>query len=397
MKFVTGEALRSIVDRVPWRDIQSTTGLPVLYNDRFPGVALLAAHTLPYMLPLISERALADELHDQPALRETCGFTGAYGDPPPNRGTLWHFRKRHPGFSTALIASLYSLAEAARALGIDLPFVVSQSGPKVFAGSQVKKFRLPTWDATLSYWSLGGARSASGTLQSTVQLAFEASIIGYPIILEGPKPRTDFGLDIGFPLVLDLGSTRRRYVIDRPAWLGGAQRISLEALSLPTASSHYTAVNILVLDDTRRRALLAPRLSGFGKGSFTIPGGKLRPAERIIDGAKRELREEAGLDLGTAIPLSLRYGRKSFDSPWVRSVGLLAGEYTGRVSRRPIEMSQIGPWDWYDLEDLPTPLFGPAEWVISDYFVRAGTGLPWNALEEGQESFLPLWRGITDY
>src|SRR6185437_4098032 len=94
--------------------------------------ALIAAHVLPYCLPLPSERALARELSEHDFLQRLCGFR-AGPNRVPTRATLWHFRTRHyGGFQKALIRGLVALVAQSRDLHFDLPFdsAIEQPSPK---------------------------------------------------------------------------------------------------------------------------------------------------------------------------------------------------------------------------------------------------------------------------
>lgn len=54
-------------------------------------------------------------------------------------------------------------------------------------------------------------------------------------------------------------------------------------------------VGIVVIDDNR--ILLVKREKDPGKGRWSIPGGVLELGERVRDGAKREVKEETGIDV----------------------------------------------------------------------------------------------------
>ncbi len=58
----------------------------------------------------------------------------------------------------------------------------------------------------------------------------------------------------------------------------------------------FVAVGILVVDFKRNEVLLIRRGNEPGKGKYSIPGGLVEVGERLIDAARRELREETSID-----------------------------------------------------------------------------------------------------
>jgi len=58
----------------------------------------------------------------------------------------------------------------------------------------------------------------------------------------------------------------------------------------------FVAVGILVVDFERNEVLLIRRGNEPGKGKYSIPGGLVEVGERLIDAARRELREETSID-----------------------------------------------------------------------------------------------------
>lgn len=74
-----------------------------------------------------------------------------------------------------------------------------------------------------------------------------------------------------------------------------------------------------VIEDSEDRILLVkhkPERGGYWQGKWICPGGKLETGETLEDGARREVKEETGLDveIGRQIPLFdriVREGRKT--------------------------------------------------------------------------------------
>lgn len=56
------------------------------------------------------------------------------------------------------------------------------------------------------------------------------------------------------------------------------------------------SVGVLLLDKKTRRILLIKRGSPPGKGKYSIPGGLVEIGEKLVDAAKREVREEVSIE-----------------------------------------------------------------------------------------------------
>ena len=111
-------------------------------------------------------------------------------------------------------------------------------------------------------------------------------------------------------------------------------------------------IGILVFKD--RKVLLGKRRESHGKGEYASPGGHLEFNESIIDCAKRECREEAGIEIKNIKFLRFsnmrKYGKHYVD------IGLIADWAGGDPT--VLEPSKMEKWNWYNLDNLPKPLFG---------------------------------------
>ena len=100
-----------------------------------------------------------------------------------------------------------------------------------------------------------------------------------------------------------------------------------------------------------------------GAGTWTMPGGKFEFGESFEDGAKRELMEETGIVL-EKVKVVCVDNSKVDDAHFV-TVGFFSEYFDGEPV--VMEPDEITEWRWFDLDDLPSPLFFPSERILENY------------------------------
>lgn len=119
----------------------------------------------------------------------------------------------------------------------------------------------------------------------------------------------------------------------------------------------HVGVGILVVRDGK--VLLGRRRGSHGAGTWSAPGGALEYGESIEECARRELREETGLEIGT-----LQRGPYTNDlfadvQRQYLTAFVIARETRGEP--RVVEPDKCDGWNWFAWSELPTPLFQPLE------------------------------------
>ncbi len=108
------------------------------------------------------------------------------------------------------------------------------------------------------------------------------------------------------------------------------------------------------------KVLLAKRKGSHGEGSYGTAGGHVEFGETPTETVKREAMEELGIELKNVRFASCtnmqKYGKHYIDISFVAEI--LRGE------PKIMEREKIASVDWYDLEDLPEPLFEPVRIVL---------------------------------
>jgi len=124
-------------------------------------------------------------------------------------------------------------------------------------------------------------------------------------------------------------------------------------------------VGVMVMKDGK--VLLGKRKGSHGQGEYAWPGGHLEYMESIIDCVKREVAEETGLEVKNVRFLRLM-NLKQYPPKHYLDVGMVADWKSGEP--KVMEPEKCEGWGWYDMENLPEPLFG----TIANYIEAFKTG-----------------------
>lgn len=112
-------------------------------------------------------------------------------------------------------------------------------------------------------------------------------------------------------------------------------------------------VGVCIVKDNK--VLLGKRLNSHGSGEWAFPGGHLEFGESLAECAQREVAEETGLVIG-----NIRRGPYTEDFFYEQNKHyitiVMVADY---ISGTPavLEPHKCEQWQWFDLNQLPTPLF----------------------------------------
>ena len=124
-------------------------------------------------------------------------------------------------------------------------------------------------------------------------------------------------------------------------------------------------IGVMVMKDGK--VLLGKRNGSHGAGEYAWPGGHLEYMESFEACAKREVMEETGMEIRNVTFMRLMNLKEYAPKHYV-DVGLVAHWQSGEP--RVMEPDRIEGWDWYDLDNLPQPLFS----AIPSYLEAHRTG-----------------------
>ena len=111
-------------------------------------------------------------------------------------------------------------------------------------------------------------------------------------------------------------------------------------------------IGVMVLKDGK--VLLGKRKGSHGEGEYSFPGGHLEYMESFKECARREVREETGIEIENIQFVRVANLQHYAPKHYVH-IGLVADWKEGVP--KVLEPGKCDGWDWYSLDDLPHPLF----------------------------------------
>jgi 8-oxo-dGTP diphosphatase len=121
-------------------------------------------------------------------------------------------------------------------------------------------------------------------------------------------------------------------------------------------------VGVVIIKDGK--VLLGKRKGSHGSGEYALPGGHLEYEESFKECTGRETLEETEIVIKNINFLCLATFCKHENRQDVLA-GLSADWESGEP--KIMEPNKCDGWGWYNLGDLPTPLFYPSGIIIDSY------------------------------
>jgi 8-oxo-dGTP diphosphatase len=122
-------------------------------------------------------------------------------------------------------------------------------------------------------------------------------------------------------------------------------------------------IGVMIFKDGK--ILLGKRKNAHGGGDYAFPGGHLEYMESFADCARRETREETGMEIAN-IRFQYLYNLKEYAPKHYVHIGLTADWLAGEPQNS--EPEKCEGWDWYDPKQLPEPMFAPARLGVEAFF-----------------------------
>ena len=102
-----------------------------------------------------------------------------------------------------------------------------------------------------------------------------------------------------------------------------------------------------------------------GEGTWTMPGGKLHFGESFEKAAFREVLEETGIKINKEKLKIISVTNDIVEDAHFVTIGFLCKDFEGEP--RVMESDEITEWRWFELDNLPSPIFFPSEKILNNY------------------------------
>jgi 8-oxo-dGTP diphosphatase len=121
-------------------------------------------------------------------------------------------------------------------------------------------------------------------------------------------------------------------------------------------------IGVMILRNDK--ILMGRRKGSHGAGEYAFTGGHLEYMESFSECAERETLEESGIKIK-----NIRFLCLANENTYPPRHGVLIGVIADWESGEPqvLEPDKRESWDWYDLDNLPEPIFIPAKIMIDSY------------------------------
>ncbi len=131
---------------------------------------------------------------------------------------------------------------------------------------------------------------------------------------------------------------------------------------MKTRNMEKPSVGVAVVVFKDGKILLGQDLGKDDKPVYGVPGGHWESGETLSDGIKREVKEEAGIEITNLHLISVyEFFRKDKNKSYV-TIGFRADYKSGKLKDESATTRKN--WNWFSLSQLPSPLFAPDKVLI---------------------------------
>ncbi|MDD3263355.1 MAG: NUDIX hydrolase [Candidatus Nanoarchaeia archaeon] len=114
-------------------------------------------------------------------------------------------------------------------------------------------------------------------------------------------------------------------------------------------------VGVFVLNEGK--VLMGQRINSHGSGTWSLPGGHLEFFESFEDCAKREVKEEVGIEIKDVVFAALT--NDIFEKENKHYITIFVKSKYDKGTIEIMEPDKCLKWDWFSWDNLPDNLFLP--------------------------------------
>ena len=129
----------------------------------------------------------------------------------------------------------------------------------------------------------------------------------------------------------------------------------------------YPRIGVGVIIRKDGKYLLGKRRNAHGDGSWSFAGGHLEFGETVEECARRETAEETGIELGEV--RFAGYTDDLFQEEGKHYVTMFVLSEWRAGEPQTLEPEKCEGWQWFEWDDLPTPLFLPIRNLLDTGYV----------------------------
>jgi len=122
-----------------------------------------------------------------------------------------------------------------------------------------------------------------------------------------------------------------------------------------------TGIAVMIIKDGK--TIIGKRKNSYGAGQYAFPGGHLEYMESFEECARRETREETGMEIKNI--RFLRLLNFKFDGKHFTDIGFVADWKSGEAQL--LEPDKCEGWEWRAIDNLPSPLFWPLNTLLEAF------------------------------
>lgn len=144
--------------------------------------------------------------------------------------------------------------------------------------------------------------------------------------------------------------------------MGSKKQPRFEFVEAEKPERPKVGIGVMIIKDGK--ILLGLRKGAHGENTYTPPGGHMEYMESFENTVRREVKEETGMEIKNIKFLCL-FNLKEYAPKHYVNLGFTAEWASGKP--KVMEPDKCESWNWYDIDNLPSPLFATMPYYVKAY------------------------------